>query len=243
MTDDTILLPELPEWEPGAPPPHPLKEATPAEQAQAVADQKARPSPRRYSNKGETWAKKRLQSLGAVFSPKNSDVLRTYIDKQGNEKVFYQRRGVDYEGVFPGSPAIPFVLEVKTFCGHFNMASLGARQQRILSKERAQGKLAMICLVDRDKEGKILRGWFIPWRGPGEKADKALSGFVLVDWEDMRQSLMVISEHDKRFKGRSIRKKDFYVLRPCKVRKIRGRWKMCAWLIELVALLKSPVPF
>lgn len=232
---------DLPEWTPGAPLPHPLKEATPEEQAQADADHKARPSPRRFARKGEQWARQRLIRLGARFSPKRSDMFHTYV-KDGEERVFYQKRGLDYEGVFPGNPALPFVMEVKTFFERFPLSSLKPHQCQALSAARRAGKLAIVALIERDKEGKILRGFFVPWRGPGEVAGVG-ERHPVVDWEMLMWALEEKAEKDGRFQGKSIRPQDFHLLRTCEVRKVKNRWRMCDWLTVLVKAQGQPTIF
>jgi hypothetical protein len=227
---------DLPEYTSGAPLPHPLVEATPEEQAQADADHETRQSPRRFARKGEQWARQRLiRSLGAAFDPKQSDAPRAYTHK-GTTFAFRQRQTVDYQGTFPGNPALPFVLEVKTFCERFPLSSLKPHQCKALSAARSAGKLAMVALVERDEAGKILRGFFVPWRGPGEPAGVG-GRLPAMDWEMMRRALEDKAREEPRFKAKSIRPQDFRILRTCEVRKIKNRWRMCDWLTVLVKTL------
>lgn len=236
MDNEAMTNRYLPQWFPGAPPPYPLKEATPEEQAQADADHKTRQSPRKFARKGEQWARQRLIRLGAIFSPKQSDA-RVFPYTGGKEHAFYQpKRGVDYEGTFPGSPPLPFVLEVKTFCERFTLSSLKQHQRRALSVARQAGKLAMVALVERDEAGKILRGFFVPWRGPAEQTGRLVEKFPVMDWEMLRRNLLEKAAEEGRFQGKSIRPQDFYMLRDCRVRKVKNRWRMCDWLAILVKL-------
>ena len=239
MTRMDEIIANLPEFVPGAPPPGELMEATPEQQAQANADRKAR-SPRRFSAKCERWARERLRKMGAVFYPKWSDALH-YRDQDG--KRFYQKRGLDYKGIFPGETPLPFALEVKSFCDRFSLASLKPHQQKLLSQARSRGELAIVALVERNQAGRILRGWFVPWRGSDEPVGVIARDLPVIDWETMLLLLREKARVDGRFQGKSIRQQDFNILKSCEVQKTRGRWCMCDWLTIVVESLGQPVLF
>ncbi len=197
-------------------------------------------SPRRHGKKGEQWAKQRLQSLMGASLKKNTDEMASY-EKDGQTFHYYASRGqIDYSGTMRilingVTTTVAFEMEVKSFQGSYSLSQLPPVQMKILDKARSRGQLALIALVEREKE-KIVRGWFIPWRKPGDRIGQLVAHLGVSDYATLITYLQLEAKEDKRFQGKSMRQKDQVLLTDCLVEKVSGRWRLCPWLERIKPL-------
>lgn len=212
--------------------PEPGRSLTPEERALAKTKAKSR----RFGSKGEQWLRQRMIKLMGAEMRKLEDTVQQY-EKDGEIHTFYRSAGVDYEGSMPmlvhGEPVtVPFVMEVKTFSGSFSLSSISATQRCKLTDSRKEGKLPLVGLVEHDGQGRILHGWVIIWREDGPRGHLS-SETSTFDWLDLLMNLDLIATQDKRFKGKSIRQKDQYLMEKALIEKVSGRWRLCPWLEQV----------
>ena len=229
MTSDLFCPPSLEEIETlHGPLPQPGRVLTPEEQVQAAA----RPPPKpRYYRKAERWARDRLVILLDAELNKNTDELKSY-EKDGEIKRYRTCDGLDYSGrmllQWNGEVhATPIEMEVKAFQDSFPTGTL-ERQYNMLDEARRHA-LTMVCLVQHN-QGTVLRGFYIPWRRPGDPRRGTVLRHVM-DYADVIEALQARACGN--YKGKSIRPQDQDLLAEHLVQKVNGRWQLCPWLEQL----------
>ncbi len=239
--------------------PEPIR-ATPEQTSRARAQRSQKRTKKQITEKSEQavqgWFERGLHA-SLSKNPVEEKVIHRGTPKERTIRVSHD---VDYGGSIPllfnGTVTTwPLKVEVKGITDDkFPLSNLNDKEREFLDRARNNHQVAWVALVWWDdiyhcNECKHEHTEHGPLRCPQcnsrdirtEYGIQVMHVIPWKDWPGIEASLVAKRADDKRFGGRSIRRKDWHLLKSYAVCKVRGRWTLddAHWLRPFIPVRPS----